>query len=199
MMHEVVAVILAAGESRRMGAPKMVLPWGQRTVIGQVVSVIQEAGLHEIIMVIGGAETAVRETLQGEAVQVVPNERYATGEMLSSVQTGLAAAMSGTAQAALIVLGDQPQIQVEVVRQLLRRWQETRSAIVIPSYHMRRGHPWLLPRSLWQEVMELPAGQTLRDFLNVNRDRIDYQPVENDSILLDLDTPDEYERQRPKV
>jgi molybdenum cofactor cytidylyltransferase len=199
MMHEVVAVILAAGESRRMGAPKMVLPWGQRTVIGQVVSVIQEAGLHEIIMVIGGAETAVRETLQGEAVQVVPNERYATGEMLSSVQTGLAAAMSGTAQAALIVLGDQPQIQVEVVRQLLRRWQETRSAIVIPSYHMRRGHPWLLPRSLWQEVIELPAGQTLRDFLNVNRDRIDYQPVENDSILLDLDTPDEYERQRPKV
>lgn len=199
MMEEVVAVVLAAGESRRMGAPKMVLPWGQRTVIGQVVSVIREAGLHEIIMVTGGAETAVREALQGEAVQVVPNERNATGEMLSSVQTGLAAAISGTAQAALIVLGDQPQVQGEVIRHLLRRWQDTRSRIIIPSYQMRRGHPWLLPRSLWQEVMELPAGQTLRDFLNVNRDRIDYQPVENDSILLDLDTPDEYERQRPKV
>ncbi len=84
MMDEVVAVVLAAGESRRMGAPKMVLPWGQRTVIGQVVSVIQEAGLGTIIVVTGGAQTAVRDALQGEAVQVVPNERYATGEMLSS-------------------------------------------------------------------------------------------------------------------
>ncbi len=106
--------------------------------------------------------------------------------------------MSGTAQAALIVLGDQPQIQAEVVRHLLRRWRETRSAIVIPSYQMRRGHPWLLARSLWQEVMELPAGQTLRDFLNASRENLDYLAVENDSILQDLDTPEEYERQRPR-
>jgi molybdenum cofactor cytidylyltransferase len=197
-MDEVVAVVLAAGESRRMGVPKMALPWGQRTVIGQVVSVIQQAGLGEIIVVTGGARAAVGEALQGEAVQLVHNERYATGAMLSSVQTGLVAAMPGIAQAALIVLGDQPQIQADVVRQLLRRWRETRSAIVIPSYQMRRGHPWLLPRSLWQEVMKLHAGQTLRDFLNASRDRIDYQAVENDSILQDLDTPDEYERQRPR-
>lgn len=197
-MAEIAAVVLAAGVSRRMGVPKLALPWGERTVISQVVGVVRQAGVSEIIVVTGGAEAAVHAALQGEVVQTIHNEHYRDGEMLSSVQTGLAVAMSGTAEAALIVLGDQPQIQADVVCQLLCCWWETRSAIVIPSYQLRRGHPWLLARSLWQEARELPSGETLRDFLNTHRGKIAYQAVDNDSILQDLDTPEEYEQQRPK-
>ena len=197
MSKEVVAIVLAAGASRRMGTPKMVLPWGNRTVIGQVVSVLEEAGLDQILVVTGGAEPEVRQALQPHRVHLVKNERFMAGDMLSSVQTGLTAALDGSAQAALIVLGDQPQIQAEVVKALLLRWQTDRPAIIIPSTQMRRGHPWLLVRSLWQEVLDLPLTQSLRDLLRRRNDRIDYLPVETDSILQDLDTPEDYERQKP--
>ena len=197
MNREVVAVVLAAGVSRRMGTPKMVLPWGSRTVIGQVVSVLEDAGLDQILVVTGGAESEVQQALQPHRVHLVKNEGFMLGDMLSSVQTGLTAALDGSAQAALIVLGDQPQIQAEVVKALLLRWQITGSAIIIPSTQMRRGHPMLLARSLWQEVLDLPLAGTLRDFLRLRNDWIDYLPVESDSILQDLDTPEDYARQKP--
>jgi len=197
-MGEVAAVVLAGGESRRMGVPKMTLAWGEHTVISQVVSVVRSAGVEQIIVVTGGAEAAVRHALAGEAVKLVHNEHYSLGEMLSSVQSGLEAALDGQAEAALIVLGDQPQIQVNVVQQILSSWRVSGAEIVIPSYQMRRGHPWLLARSLWQEVMQLQSGETLRDFLKGHKEKIIYQAVENDSILQDLDTPEAYQRQRPK-
>lgn len=198
MIPQVVAVVLAAGVSRRMGVPKMVLPWGKLTVIGQVAAVLQEAGVRDIIVVTGGGESLVQDALQDQPVQFVHNETYASGDMLSSVQIGLAAAMRGSAHAALITLGDQPQIQMGVMRELLHHWQASQKPIIIPSYNMRRGHPWILNRSLWQEVLALQAGETLRDFLKVNAPNIEHLPVENDSILQDLDTPEAYERQRPK-
>ena len=197
MSSDVVAVVLAAGASRRMGTPKMVLPWGNRTVIGQVVSVLEDSGVDEILVVTGGAESEVQQALQPHRVHLVKNEGFMLGDMLSSVQTGLTAALDGSAQAALIVLGDQPQIQAEVVKALLLRWQITGSAIIIPSTQMRRGHPMLLARSLWQEVLDLPLAGTLRDFLRLRNDWIDYLPVESDSILQDLDTPEDYARQKP--
>jgi len=197
-MGEVAAVVLAAGASRRMGVPKMTLPWGERTVISQVVSVVRSAGVEEIIVVTGGAAASVRDALAGEAVKLVNNDHFGVGEMLSSVQKGLEAAIHGQSEAALIVLGDQPQIQVDVVGQLLDGWRKTGAELVIPSYQMRRGHPWLLARSLWQEVMLLQTGETLRDFLNQHKEKIIYQAVENDSILQDLDTPEAYHTQRPK-
>jgi molybdenum cofactor cytidylyltransferase len=198
MMPPVVAVVLAAGVSQRMGVPKLTLPWGQGTVIGQVISVLQEAGLGDIIVVTGGAESLVREALQDKAVQFIHNAAYASGEMLASVQTGIAAALRKPADAAMITLGDQPQIQGEVVRALLYRWQTRPGGILIPSYQMRRGHPWILRRGLWPEVLALTAGETLRDFLKVNAQEIDHLPVESDSILQDLDTPEAYKRHKPK-
>ena len=142
-------------------------------------------------------EGEVRQALQQFKVRILYNAQYAGGEMLSSVQAGITAARQGTAQVAMIVLGDQPQIQPEVVRGLLQRWGEIRSDIVIPSYQMRRGHPWLVSRSLWEEVLDLRPPGTLRSYLATRRESIDYLNVQTDSILSDLDTPDEYERQRP--
>lgn len=198
MRPPVAAIVLAAGMSQRMGVPKLALPWGQKTVIGQVVAVLHEAGVGELIVVTGGAERLVREALKDQAVRYVHNEAYASGEMLSSVQTGLNTAMDSSAEAAMITLGDQPQIQVDIVSALVHRWQARREGILIPSHQMRRGHPWLISRRLWHEVLALPAGQTLRDFLKANAQEIEHLPVESDSILQDLDTPEMYARLRPK-
>jgi molybdenum cofactor cytidylyltransferase len=194
----VLAIVLAAGESRRMGVPKLNLPWGKLTVIGQVVHVLHAGAIAEIIVVTGGAKREVETALDGEPVRLVENPDYAVGGMLSSVQTGIKAALDGVSEAGLIVLGDQPQIRIEVVQQLLHRRETAQAKIIVPSYKMRRGHPWIIERSMWQAVLELQPRDSLRTFLSQRRDMIDYLAVDTESILLDLDTPLDYQNQKPE-
>jgi len=190
------AIVLAAGQSRRMGQAKMVMPWGNTTVIGQVVQTLAQAGLHEIVVVTGGNRPEVETALGGLPARAVFNPEYAAGEMLSSLQTGLRL-LSSQAQAALVALGDQPQMQAEVAQAVATAYQPGQARIVVPSYRMRRGHPWLLPRSLWEEALALRPPQTLRDLLQAHASDTAYVVVETDSILLDLDTPQDYEKFHP--
>ena len=189
----VAAVVMAAGESKRMGRPKLVLPWGQDSVIGQVVHTLMEADINEIIIVTGGANLQVETALGAFPVRTLHNPDYTAGEMLSSCQIGLNALGPHT-PAALIVLGDQPQIEVGVVKSVLGAFEKSHPLLVVPSYQMHRGHPWLAARSLWPVMLALHPPQTLRDFLAQNASIISYVPVETDSILQDLDTPADYER-----
>jgi molybdenum cofactor cytidylyltransferase len=192
----IAAVVLAAGHSQRMGAPKLALPWGDTTVIGQVISVLKRAGIEEIVVVTGGARQELQDALQGLPVQQVYNPEHERGEMLSSFKVGLAA-LGNDMAATLIVLGDQPQIQVQVVRGLLKAYLDTSSVLVIPSYQMRRGHPWLMDRSLWAAALTIQQPTTLRDFLNHHQTSIHYLAVETGTILQDLDTPGDYQVYRP--
>jgi molybdenum cofactor cytidylyltransferase len=192
----IAAVVLAAGESRRMGRPKMVLPWQDTTIIGQVVRTLAGAGVEDIVVVTGGAGELVEAALQGLPARPVFNPDYHQGEMISTFQTGLAA-LSGAARAALVALGDQPQIEAWVVESVISAYQSSQAQLVVPSFRMRRGHPWLLDRSLWQEALALTNPATLRDFLNQQASRIHYVSVDSPSILMDLDTPDDYAALRP--
>jgi len=190
------AIVLAAGQSKRMGWPKMTLPWGNTTVIGQVVRNLLQTGLEEIIVVTGGAKDQVVHALVGLPVRFVYNPDFGGGEMLHSLQAGLAAFGEGV-DAALIALGDQPQMELEVVKLVLAEYACTRAALVVPSYQMRRGHPWIIDRSMWSEVLSLRPPATMRDLLSTLDDRIHYVLVGAPTILLDLDTPDDYQRYRP--
>jgi molybdenum cofactor cytidylyltransferase len=186
----ITAIVLAAGESKRMGQPKMLMPWGASTVIETVISTIQMAGISNILVVTGGAHEQV-EALIGKSVQTVFNENYEMGEMLGSIQTGLAAKMH-EASAALICLGDQPQVREESVHQVCAAFLEGGSPIVVPSYAMHRGHPWLIARSLWDEFLDMHPPQTSRDFLERHAKQIKYVEMETPSIIEDLDTPEDY-------
>jgi len=186
-------VVLAAGRSQRMGQPKMALPWGDTTVIGRVVQVLSQAGVSDILVVTGGGSAAVHAALQESAARLVHNPAYAAGEMLCSLQVGLAS-LPEDCEAALVALGDQPQIQPQVVAGLLERYRSSRSVLVVPSYRMRRGHPWIVGRSLWSDIQALSPPQTLRDLLQDKAGQIDYLAVDTESILADLDTPDDYQR-----
>jgi molybdenum cofactor cytidylyltransferase len=192
----IAAVVLAAGRSQRMGQPKMLLPWGETTVIGQVVCSLAQAGLDEIVVVTGGSSQQVAAALQGYPARIAYNPRYAEDQMALSLQAGLASLPAGV-EAALIALGDQPQMQPAVVRQVLQAYQGSRAPLVFPSYHMRRGHPWIIARSLWADLLEMPGANSLRELLQPFVDQIAYVLVDDDSILRDLDTPDDYLREQP--
>jgi len=194
--EHICAVVLAAGESRRMGKHKLVLPWGNTTVIGQVVSVLHDAGVGQIIVVTGAAHDLIKHVLEGSDAQIIQNQPSADGEMLVSLQIGLSKAENHI-QAALVVLGDQPQIQPEVVQAVMHNHADTHAKLVVPSFEMRRGHPWLVARPLWPEIVTLQKLFTLRDFLIAHANSIQYVNVDTPSILKDLDTPLDYQRERP--
>ncbi len=198
-MDDVAALVLAAGLSRRMGQPKMLLPWGPRTVLGQVLYVLEEAGVRRRWVIGGAAYERIAEIAHRAGAECLYNAQYAEGEMLLSIQLGLRA-LEGEPriQAALICLGDQPQIEVQVVRRLLQEWEAQRALLLVPSYQGRRGHPWLIARPLWAALLELQPPQTARHFLRLHAAQVHEVAVETDSILQDIDTPQEYERFRPR-
>jgi molybdenum cofactor cytidylyltransferase len=193
------AILLAAGLSSRMGKPKLLLPWGETTVLGQVVTTFASAGVINLVVVTGGAreqvENLVAELAKDFPVRAVYNPEFERGEMLSSIQVGLAA-MSPQTRAALIGLGDQPQVREETIRDICKAFVNTQSPLVVPSFQNRRGHPWLAARPLWGSIQALASSTTPRDFLNKYAGQVDYISADQ-SILQDLDTPADYARHRP--
>ena len=202
------AIILAAGESRRMGQPKMLLPWGASSVLEHVISVFVKADIQEILVVTGAVREQIEEAVvkygKRYPVRSVYNKDYAHGEMLSSLQCGLRALAppprssdGRPTAAALVGLGDQPQIQERSVMLVCEAFLQTESLLVIPSFQMRRGHPWLVARPLWAELLDMHPPQSPRDFLNARPGDIHYVNTDTPSILADLDTPEDYQASHP--
>ncbi len=187
---QVSAIVLAAGLSRRMGVFKLTLPWRGSTVIEQVVDTVISAGVREIIAVTGHRRYEIEAALSGKGVRCVFNPNYAAGDMLSSIQTGIAALRAGD-DAVLVCLGDQPQMEAATLRAILEEgersgWQR----VVIPSYRMRAGHPILIPSALRLQIMN--TTESLRAVLRNQPNAIEYLTVDTSSVLADLDTPDDY-------
>ena len=197
----ITAIILAAGQSTRMGKPKMLLPWGDITIIEHVVSMFSNAGIKDILVVTGGVreevEAVIMECGNKYPVRSVYNDQYMEGDMLSSIQCGLRNIVDKRIGAAMIGLGDQPQVQERSVRLLCEAYLQTKSPLVVPSFQMRRGHPWLVARPLWQALTKVDSDQTPRDFLNAHSDDIQYVEIDTSSILADLDTPEDYRTAHP--
>jgi molybdenum cofactor cytidylyltransferase len=184
------AIIPAAGKSVRMGQQKMLMPWGNTTVLGKVIQTVQSAGIEDIIVV---TNSRIAPQISSDELRVALND---SGEMLTSIQLGLQG-QKPSAEATLICLGDQPQVEEGSVRRVCDSFRENKSRIVVPSYQMRRGHPWLIARELWGEVLQMRAPESMRDFLNAHGNDIVYVELDTPSILLDLDTPADYLKFKP--
>ncbi|MHB8628610.1 MAG: selenium cofactor biosynthesis protein YqeC, partial [Aggregatilineales bacterium] len=189
------AIVLAGGLSSRMGQPKMLMPWDNRPVLNTILGRLRNLRLDDTVVVTGHAADRVRTAAMSDGVRCVHNPQYNTGEMLSSLQTGLRA-LGPQIAACLVVLGDQPQMEARVVSEILTAYAEGRGMIVAPSYQHRRGHPILIGHEFWQEILDLPPGRAPRDVINAHSDVTAYVDVANDSILRDIDTPEDYARER---
>jgi molybdenum cofactor cytidylyltransferase len=190
------AIVLAAGMSRRMGQSKILLPWsGRKTIIEHIIEQLLLSRLDHITVVTGYRSDEVKRLAEKYGVAVVHNPFYETGEMLSSLKAGLKS-MPPHVAASMIVLGDQPRIQPRVIGQVLMAYAEGDGDIVAPSYQMRRGHPILISRRFWPELLALPESGAPRDVINAHKDRVAYVNVDTDSVLGDVDTPQDYAQER---
>ncbi len=193
------AVVLAAGMSKRMGQPKVLLPWtGRKTIIEQIIEQLVLSRLDHIVVVTGNEALEVRRLAERAGVETVYNPHYSTGEMLSSLKAGLAA-LPTQVSAALVVLGDQPRLQPRVIGQVLTAYAEGKGRIIAPSYQKRRGHPILIDRRFWPEILALPPEGAPRDVINAHAGEIAYVEVDTDSVLRDVDTPEDYSQERGRA
>lgn len=184
------AVVLAAGESLRMGSQKLLLPYRDSTIIETIVRTALDSSVDETLVVLGADRPKVGEALRSYPLTLAVNKDFRKG-MLSSIQTGFAALPGGT-EAAVVMLGDQPDVTPEVIDGLILAFREERGGIVVPVHGGRRGHPILIAGNYRNEVLGLDPGIGLRQLLRAHPGDVFEVEVEDGAILRDMDKPSDY-------
>lgn len=184
------ALILAAGESRRMGQPKMLLPFGGATIIEAVAHAALASVADDVSVVLGAGKEIIRKTIAHLPVEVVVNTEFHLG-MLSSIQCGFHSLPADT-QATVIMLGDQPTIPSEAVDRVIDAWRQSGKGLVLPVYDGRRGHPLLVDMRYREQVLNLHPSAGMRTILTSHTTDILEVPVDIPAVLKDIDTPDDY-------
>jgi molybdenum cofactor cytidylyltransferase len=187
------AIVLAAGESKRMGRPKQLLPFGKQTLIETVVDHVCQSEVDKIMVVLGANSKLVAKKLQKFPVSTVFNPHYEDG-MLSSVQAGFEA-IGKMATAALIILGDQPTIPGRIIDRIISAYHSSGKGIIIPVYNKRRGHPVLIDIKHRDEVRALDPAVGLRALVHEHPEDVEEVAVESPAILKDIDHPQDYIRE----
>lgn len=186
------ALVLAAGESKRMGKPKLLLPFREKTVIESVLQSVLESKVSDILVVLGSGWKKIKEKIQYYPVKIIVNMNFRKG-MLSSVQLGFNS-MPDKAKAALVLLGDQPAIPPSVINTVIDAYHASGKGIIIPVYKKERGHPVLIDLKYREKVMLLNPEIGLRGLVYNNPQDTTEIPVKTPNILRDINTVEDYKR-----
>jgi molybdenum cofactor cytidylyltransferase len=190
----IAGIVLAAGLSRRMGRPKLLLPVAGRPVIRLTVEAVLAGGVDPVLVVTGGLHQALGRALEGLPIRLVVNPHPEAGQS-SSIRIGVSA-LPPDADAALIALGDQPFLPPEVIPGLIAARRRTGKAVVAPRYRDERGNPVLFGHEVFDELLEVSGDRGARAV--VDRDGARVALVDFDRPMpRDLDTPQDYEGLRP--
>jgi len=184
------ALVLAAGESKRMGRPKQLLSFGRQTLIETVVENATKAQVDETRVVLGAHKGKIKAKLEKYAVTTIDNPRYKEG-MLSSIQEGFLTAPEN-ARALVVILGDQPTVPSSVIDKLVYAYKKSGKGIVLPVFQKKRGHPILIDTKYRREVAALDPGIGLRALVHGHPEDIEEIAVSTPAILKDIDNPADY-------
>lgn len=195
MSLPVLALILAAGRSRRMGAFKPLLPLGGETVLERSVRSALEGGARSAVVVTGNRADELEALLLGrwpERVRCVRNPDWAASDMLRSVQTGAAAL--GPCSAFFLLPGDMPLVKKSSFFALLAEREHSGAPLVLPRHQGRQGHPPLIDASLLPAILSYSGADGLRGLWRSLGIEPVLADVSDPGTLLDLDTPEDYKR-----
>jgi len=192
-----VAIILAAGESRRMGHPKQLLPFGDQTMLECVIDAFRSPRVDEIRVVLGYKADEIAAKIAHAPCTIVRNDRYQQG-MFSSIQAGLRGLPKNT-KIVMIAVCDQPRLKRQTVETLIEKFEQGRHKILIPSYSGRQGHPPLLRAEYAKEILAMDESMTLKHFYAKHADDIARLVVDDEGALIDIDDRETYEREMNKL
>lgn len=190
------AMILAAGESKRMGKPKLLLPFGEKTMIETIVATVVSSKVEQTLVILGSDREKTEEKIKDYPIKIVYNRDFRSG-MLSSVQCGFKS-LPGETRAVLVVLGDQPKISTTVINKLIDAYKSSGKGIVLPVYKKERGHPVLIDLKYGEEVENLSPEVGLRGTVYNHPEDILEVEVETLSIFQDIDYMEDYKKELKK-
>ena len=189
-------IVLAAGDSVRMGSPKALLPSPDgRPFVTRIVQTLQEAGIVDLVVVTGRDHEALVEVLSHGplAPSIARNPQPSRGQ-LSSLLIGMDAVVRPDTEAILVTLVDVPMIAVSTVTRVVTEWQRTRAPIVRPAIGDRHGHPVIFDRALFDALRAAPLDTGAKSVVRAHEHHLLNVPVDDEGCLVDLDTPEEYRK-----
>jgi molybdenum cofactor cytidylyltransferase len=193
------AIVLAAGESKRMGRIKQLLDVSGKPLLQHILDGIPKTEVDEVILVLGHEAERIRETIDTSRLKVVINPDYPKG-MITSIQRGLQA-LDDRSEAFFIVLADQPGIEPRVYNSLIREFRNRfpGKTIFLPAYKGRRGHPALFSVKHRCEAFRIEGDRGFREVLERVPQEVFLVELESESIIHDLDTPEQYQNFMGKI
>jgi molybdenum cofactor cytidylyltransferase len=193
----IVAVILSAGESSRMGHPKALLPIDGVRFVEKIVAALKSTDVDSIIVVLGHNAEEIRQKISDLPVTILINHDYKQGQ-LSSLQAAIrhleSSSEGSSVDGILVHLVDHPYISAGLVNLMINRFYETRKLIVVPRFQSRRGHPVIFSRALFSELLAAGLDQGAKPVVHAHRDETLEIDTEDRGVLIDIDTPEEYRR-----
>ena len=184
------AIVLAAGESKRMGKSKPLLRFNDKTFLDQIISALRDSDVDRITVVLGAKAEMIKNSIDLSGTNIVINKDYQKGQLSS-----LIAAIEDTPQetdAILVCLVDNPFITKEVINKIIAKFRETNNPIIVPVFNGQRGHPTLFSRSLFSELVNAPEEQGARYVLHSNAEKVLELETSESTILTGIDTPEDY-------
>jgi molybdenum cofactor cytidylyltransferase len=193
-MSRISAILLGAGESRRMGVDKLSLPWGGKTLLERCFEMLLRSEVDELIVVLSVRNREGRNLFQGRNVSVVINPLSKMG-MSASIRRGLQK-VHPRCDGILIALGDQPFLKTRTINALIRNFDQRKGRIIVPSFRGTRGHPVIFHRRFKRELLNLKGDVGGRSLMENHPEDVRVVPVRSAGVIKDVDTWPSY---RPPV
>lgn len=199
---KIAGVVIAAGEGKRMGRLKQLLPWKNSTVLGTIIETLKNTSLDKIYVVLGHRHEEVFEGIKdhiSDKVEIVVNDRYKEG-MLSSIQEAVKR-IPEDFYGFLLFLGDQPFVKKETVEKVIERTKKGDFPIIVACFRNERGHPTFISLTLREKIFSLsPRKEGLRKIIYDERNKnmvLDLETGDPD-VVRDMDTYDDYLREKER-
>lgn len=188
----VAGVILAAGESKRMGRSKVSLPYQNGTILEAVITPARRSSLSPVVIVLGHGADEIQAAVDFDNVEVVVNKDFRQGQS-SSLKAGLGK-VPDTSQGVMFLLGDQPRITLVMIEKLVDSFNPNKDLLVVPTCRGRRGNPVIVHSALFSRIMQLEGDVGARPLLLEFSRQIHWVELADDQLFLDVDTPADYQR-----
>ena len=185
------AILLAAGQSKRMGELKQLMPFGRSTIVGQAVDNLLGSAVVEVIVVVGYKAEDVIKAIAAKPIRMVINPDYEQG-MSTSIIAGLGLVHGGV-QGVMLALGDQPLVNSETIDILIEEFCNHDKGIAVPTYQGRRGHPIIFAIKYKKQLLKLKGDVGGRQIIKDHPDDVLDVAVDSESIVADFDTTDDYQ------
>ena len=184
-------IVLAAGESSRMGTDKALLVYRGRTFLENIISTLRQAGVRRVIVVLGHHADLIQQSIDLSKVEIVIHQDYRLGQT-SSLQAGLRVLAGKQPDGVVLCLVDHPAISADTIQALMQGFESAGSPVVIPQLRGKHGHPVLVSREVFQQILALGPDEGADTVIHRFRPQTDFVDVADPGILLDVDDPESY-------